>query len=200
MAQKRLDRSTIADSVQVGNIDAMFDDLFDVVALSSATNTLVSQTAAQPLLNTSPLGALTLPVGTYEFEAFFALSSMSASSGGFGFDLKGAGSATLTQAWKAEAFIAAGEATPVAEQTSYNVAANTELVTAAGSDGDGFASIRGILRVTVQGTIIPSVSLTVAAAAVVAANAMFRIKKLSPSATVQAIAPPQPNPSKLAWS
>ena len=47
----------------------------------TSTYTLTSQTAAQKLFNSSTNGAVTLAVGTYYFECFFSLSSMSSSSG-----------------------------------------------------------------------------------------------------------------------
>lgn len=199
MTQKRIDRGN-QDSTDKNlfNIDANFDDVFDVLAVLPAAYSLTSQTAAQKLLNTSPTGALSLPVGTYEFETEFELTSMSASSGGFGFAL--GGSATFTQAWSAIAQIGADPlSTPVAPVVSWNTAANVELATAAASKGDGWARIRGILRVTVPGTIIPQVSLTVAAVAIVSINSFFRLKKISQSATAGIIQPPSPNQSGRAW-
>ena len=46
----------------------------------------------------------------------------------------------------------------------------------------GHALIKGIIRVTVAGTIIPQVSLTVAAAAIVGANSYFKISPLGAAA------------------
>ena len=64
--------------------------------LNNTTYTLTSQTAAQALFNASATGAITLPTGFFEFECYYALTSMSSTSGSFGFAL--AGTATYTQA------------------------------------------------------------------------------------------------------
>jgi hypothetical protein len=141
----------------------------------SSNYTLTSQTAAQKAFNASTNGAVTLPVGTYTFEAMIRLSSMSGTSGSFGFAL--GGTATFTQAWTA---VAALSAATVNAQISYNTAANTSLTTA-GTAGSGQALIKGEIRVTVTGTIIPQVSLTIAAAAVVNLGSYFRVTPMGSS-------------------
>ena len=148
----------------------------------SAAYTLTSQTAAQKLLNDSATGAFTLPVGTYEFECNFSLTSMSSTSGTFGFAL--GGTATFTQGWTSIAALGTGSA-PTSAVTTYNTAANTALTTS-GTIASGRSLIKGMLRVTVAGTVIPQVSLTVAAAAVVGANTYCRIGAIG-SATVTSI-------------
>ena len=137
----------------------------------SAAYTLTSQTAAQKLLNGTTNGAVTLPIGTYQFECLFSLTSLSATSGSFGFAL--GGTATFTQEWWADAQQTATLATPGTAQSSFNTAANTSLTTAS-TNTNGFAFIRGIIRVTAAGTVIPQVSLTVANAAVVGVNSYFK--------------------------
>ena len=49
------------------------------------------------MLNATANGAVTLAAGTYEFEAFFALTNLSSTSGTFGFAL--GGTATFTESW-----------------------------------------------------------------------------------------------------
>lgn len=147
-------------------------DIAEYVQVLNAAYTLTSQTAAQQLLNATTNGAVTLPVGTYEFDCCFALSSMSGTSGSFGFALGGA--ATFTQAWWALADKVA-LVTPSSPQMSFNTAANTTITTA-DTTTSGYAQITGIIRVTVAGTVIPQVSLTVAAAAIVATNSFFRAR------------------------
>jgi hypothetical protein len=138
----------------------------------TTTYTLASSTGAQQLFNTSALGAITLPTGTYFFDCFFSLSSLSASSGSFGFAF--GGTAVLTaQLWYAEANKAA-LATAAAPQATVNTAANVALATAT-TNTVGWAHIWGKLRVGTGGTLIPSVSLGVAAAAVVGTDSYFRI-------------------------
>lgn len=145
----------------------------------SGSYTLTSQTAAQKLFNTTTNGALTL-IGNcvYFFECEFNLSSMSATSGSFGFAF--GGTATLnSQAWQALA-VKATLSTATSPQMSLNNAANTAITTA-NTTTTGHARIWGILVVGAGGTLIPQVSLGVAAAAVVGLNAYFRIWQISPN-------------------
>jgi hypothetical protein len=139
---------------------------------------LTSQTAAQKAFNASTNGAVTLPVGCYEFECRFALTALSATSGSFGFAM--AGSATYTQQWTAAASKAATLATAATWQMSYNVAANTTLATASTSTV-GTAIIRGRLNVTATGTVIPQISLTQLATPSVSAGSFFRVNSVSAS-------------------
>ncbi len=140
------------------------------IQVLSSPYTLTSTTSAQQMLNATANGALTLAAGTYEFESMFSLSSMSATSGAFGFAL--GGTATFTQAWQSLGKMGS-PAVSGATQTTFNTTANTAVATA-GTSGSGNAFIKGIIRVTAAGTIIPQVSLTVAAAAVVGANSYFK--------------------------
>jgi hypothetical protein len=142
--------------------------------------TLTSQTPAQKIFNNTTNGTVTLPVGTYFFECFYSLSSMSASSGSFGFALV-AGTATFTQQWRSEAQKGTATlTTATVTQTTYSTAANTTIATAS-VNTVGWAYISGIINVTVAGTITPSVSLGVAAAAVVGVGSYFKISAVSPT-------------------
>lgn len=152
--------------------------LVDQFILLQATNTLTSQTAAQALFDVTGNGAVTLVAGAYEFDCVFSLSSMSSSSGSFGFAL--GGTATLSQYWWSNANKAT-LATAAGGQVTYNTAANTAIATATTATV-GFARCGGILTVTVGGTVIPQVSLGVAAAAVVGVGSYFKIRALGGSA------------------
>lgn len=151
--------------------------LVDQYILQQATYTLTSQTAAQKLFSTAN-GAVTLVPGTYEFECQFALSSMSSSSGSFGFALGGA--ATKTEYWWSLANKAT-LATAAAGQVTYNTAANTAIA-AASTATVAYARVHGVVIVTVGGTLIPQVSLGVAAAAVVGIGSFFKIRALGGAA------------------
>ena len=148
--------------------------LVDQYTLQTATHTLASQTAAQALFDATTNGQVTLVAGTYEFECQFSLSSMSGSSGSFGFAL--GGGATFTQYWWSLANKAT-LATAANGQVTYNTAANTALVSA-NTNTVAFARIHGVVIVTVGGTVIPQVSLGVAAAAVVGIGSFFKIRAL----------------------
>jgi hypothetical protein len=154
------------------------------IILLQAAYTLTSQTAAQAMFNTPAGGQVTLTAGTYEFECFYSLSAMSATSGSFGFAL--GGTATKTQFfWSLAQKGAAAVATATATQSTYNVAANTALTTAS-VNTVGYANISGIINVSASGTVIPQVSLGVAAAAVVGIGSYFRIRPIG-STTVTSV-------------
>ena len=157
------------------------------IIVLTGTNTLTSQTAAQPIFDGgggSATGAVTLPIGTYAYETSFCISGMSATSGSFGFVL--GGTATKTYSYNAHASKAGTSlTTPMAVVSTCGSAAITTLV--ANSTGTvGQAIIKGMIRVTVAGTIIPQISLTVAAAAVIQANGYFKVSPVG-NATVTTV-------------
>src|ERR1035437_6108512 len=139
------------------------------VVLNTAYN-LASQTTAQQLFNATTTGALTLPVGTYQFECFYSLSGMSATSGSFGFGI--AGTSVNTQAWEATSYkMPANTALDLATSAAswgvtFNTTVNQTLVVAPTAT-TGWAKIRGVINVTTAGTIIPQVYLGVASVATV---------------------------------
>lgn len=147
-------------------------DAEQYISLTS-TYTLTSQTAAQKLFNTSTNWALTVKgATTYMFECLYSLSAMSATSGSFGFAI--GGTATLTSiAW--ESYAVKWVLTAVAWQSTFNSTASNVTLATAGTATTGYAKIKWIIRVNASWTIIPQVSLGVAAAAVVGVNSYFRI-------------------------
>ena len=149
-----------------------------IIELNTAY-TLTSQTAAQKLFNASTNGAVTLPTGTYQFECFYSLSSMSATSNSFGFALGGAGTFTsgfLTLATKAGTAFASLVTSLEAKYITTGSAVN---LTTASVNTVGYAWVRGIINVTVAGTVIPQVSLQTAAAAVVGVGSYFKVSPFS---------------------
>lgn len=178
--------TAVAGSVEYDGVVAYFTPtanergvlLNEQFILQTSNYTLTSTTSAQQLFNASTNGAVTLPVGTYEFECQFNLSSMSATSGSFGFAL--GGSASINQYWTANATKTAF-ATPTAATISYNVAANTAIA-ASTSTTTGFAVIQGYITVAGGGTLVPQISLGVAATALVGPGSFFRIRPLGTNA------------------
>lgn len=144
-----------------------------------ATYTLTSQTAAQKLFNASTNGTLTLETGTYLFEGLVALTAMSATSGNLTFSL--AGTATLGSIlWFGYGRDAAADAATGTLAGSYSVDAT--LVAAplftAGTGTTAFAHIKGTFEITAGGTIIPSIALQTAAAAVVSIGSYFKCNRI----------------------
>jgi hypothetical protein len=152
----------------------------------NADYTLTSQTGAQKLFNASANGALTLPTGTYEVEAVISITGMSATSGNGAFGLLGAGTAVLAnQEISAVGLDSTTQVTGAANgggvlnQVS---AFTTNTVTAGTGTAMGF-TIKGMFDVTTTGTIIPSIALVTAAAAVVKKGSFFKVRKIAAAAT-----------------
>jgi hypothetical protein len=144
--------------------------------LTTAYSATLNQTGVQKLFNTSTNGAITLPVGLYQFECQFALSNLSNTSSSFGFAV--GGTATITYTFYCEANKNAGLSTAGTPHQTFSTAANTTLV--ANSAGtNAIAFIKGYISVTVTGTIVPQFSLSAAVQATVGVGSYFKISPLS---------------------
>jgi hypothetical protein len=157
----------------------------------NATYTLTSSTAAQKLFNASTNGTLTLPIGTYRYEALLYLSSMSATAGNAAFGVLGAGTATIASSLaQATGQDASANAVGANIGGSYWTTATSgaSLVTATTGVALG-TSVRGTFRISAAGTIIPSVTLLTAAAAVVNIDSYFMCRRISTSATATTYGP-----------
>jgi hypothetical protein len=144
-----------------------------VVVLNSAY-TLLNQTGAQKVFNASANGAVSLAVGTHMFDAYIVISGVQmGSSSDFGFGL--GGDATIgSQSW--EAMASKGGLTANTPVQGQYTATTTTLIGTANTGDVCIASIRGVVKITSSGTIIPQVSFTVApgASASVSTNSYFR--------------------------
>jgi len=149
----------------------------------AANYTLTSTTATQKLFDWSTNGAVSLPTGRYRFSMMAVITSMSATGGNGTFSLLGAGSATvanvLYQAVGADnnAPLISGQRNGSGSQTE--TAPGTLMAAATGTGM--LAEITGFFNITVTGTIIPSIALTTAAAAVVEAGSYFECVRLGPT-------------------
>jgi hypothetical protein len=152
-----------------------------------ANYTLTSVTSAQKLFNWSTNGALSLAAGTYRFSCSLLMTSMSSTSGSAKFDLKGVGSAVFgkmsMQDFGSRGTVAVGGTTATSGTASAVPASAAALATAATSAALR-ASIHGTFEITTAGTIIPSIALDVAAAAVVNAGSYFECIYLGPAAAL----------------
>jgi hypothetical protein len=149
----------------------------------TGTKTMTSNTSLQAIFdNTTGTGGLTsgaLTVGastSYFFEMSINVSAMSATSGNMGFSIVGAGTATFTSAaWHAFGLDSTNQQTAAAGGTSWRAAvgATGNIVTAATGTAAS-AIVKGIFRINGAGTIIPSIQLTTANAAVIGVNTWFK--------------------------
>jgi hypothetical protein len=150
----------------------------------AAAYTLTSQTASQKLFGIGN-GAASLPTGIYEFDALVYITGMSATSGNALISLLGAGTATLVATPLFYTVGIDGAAATAATQTgstSITTATPASAVTA-GTGTAMTANLTGTFEVTVAGTIIPSISLVTAAAAVVAIGSYFKLRRRADTGT-----------------
>ena len=151
----------------------------DAFGMLAADYTLVSQTGNQKLFNWTPNGALTLPTGIYVFSSLLNIDTMSATSGNGVFDILGAGTATLASiAQQSIGLDATTQATQAAASAALSITKTIQLALAATGTAVG-ALLNGQFNVTVAGTIIPSIALDTAAAALVRQGSFFRCVRLS---------------------
>jgi hypothetical protein len=152
-----------------------------------ANYTLTSITTAQKLFNWSTNGALSLAAGTYRFSCSLLITSMSTTSGSAKFDLKGAGSAVFgkmtMQDFGSRGTVAVGGTTALSG-TASDVPASAGSLTSNATSTALRASIHGTFEITTAGTIIPSIALDVAAAAVVNSGSYFECIYLGPAAAL----------------
>jgi hypothetical protein len=138
-----------------------------------ATYTLTSSTAVQKLFNASTNGAVTLPVGTYRFNCMYSLSAMSATSGNSAFSLA-VGTAVIAAIQMQT--IGQDAATATVGALSGATAVTSALPASQHTAGVGTGQqsfITGTFEVSTTGTVIPSVQLVTAAAAVNAIGSFF---------------------------
>ena len=145
------------------------------IALTS-DYTLTSATAEQKAFNATTNGALTLPAGTYFFEWFMHIDTMSGTTGNLSsMDILGAGTATVASAKYQTTGM--DQTTPTTAATVSGVvstAAQTSGRPVTGATGTAMmVTAKGIFRLSAGGTIIPSVSLETANAAVMKTNSYF---------------------------
>lgn len=166
---------------------AQIDSELDALAAPSFITitlpyTMVSQTGAQKIFNTTANGAANVGIGTYTFQCMLSLTALSSSTSSFGFSLGGTWVGTQTWCSVAKKGTLVSAATG---QTTINTGAATSITTA-GTSTNGHAYIRGLIRVSAAGTLIPQFSQTAATAAIVGVGSYFSLARISVSDTFAA--------------
>ncbi len=151
-----------------------------------AARSLTSTTGVQKLFDTSANGALTLPLGTYTFEAQIYLSDMSGTSGNYTPSL--AGTAVLAGVFM---HIWGYDNAPITTTINQNgqaaaTASFSGNVHTASVAASVVSRISGSFEVTTTGTVIPSVALTTAAAATVNVGTIYTFECIGPNTVVTA--------------
>ena len=149
-------------------------------AVLGADYTLTSTTAAQKLFNVSTNGALTIGTGLFYLFCQFQITGMSATSGNGAFSLAGTAVLANPRLLSAAGMDATSMVTGAAGSSAFvqgGTAFTTNTVLASTGTALG-VTIEGIFACTTGGTIIPSIALTTAAAAVVKTGSTFMLNKI----------------------
>ena len=170
---------------------AMMLDTERYMLRADATRSLTSSTSEQKLFNVPTNGRLTLPVGTYRFEAMIYLTGMSGTSGNFAFDPLGAGTATCgAWLWQATGIDSTTPTSAAAQTGSTTITQQSVASIVTAATGTGAAvRVEGTFEVTVAGTLIPSVTLVTAAAATVAVGTYFWAERISSATDLTSLGP-----------
>jgi hypothetical protein len=151
-----------------------------------ADRTMTSNTSAQAIFNSPTNGRLTLPLGTYEIEGLIHANTMSTTSGNAQFGLLGAGTATLGTQLFHIVGVDGAAATAATQTGSTTIGGNTSPASAvtAGTNAAMTLNIRGSFEVTTEGTIVPSIALVTANAAVIKAGSYLKIRRIGSTSFV----------------
>lgn len=157
---------------------------WDVACVLAADYTLANSTSLQKLFNASANGAANLNSGVYVFEGLLLVTGLSASAGNAEISILGAGAATVDSIlW---ALIGVQSSTPTSVTTTgFSFVINSgETSPASGTASETSATewavyFKGVIRITGDGTVIPSIALVNAAAAVVKKNSLIRFIPIS---------------------
>lgn len=160
------------------------------IQLTAAYTFASSITTAQKIFNSPTNGAVTLKsTTTYVFECQLNMTGLSTTttSGWFGFAF--GGTATITNiTWEAFAQKTSGPSVPGTSNHTMNItASNSNISNSTGNaNTNGFAYIKGIVRINAGGTFIPQVILGVGALATVTLGTYFKINAVGTS-SVQSV-------------
>lgn len=150
---------------------------FRMMMIDSA-RTLTSTTSAQAIFGAAN-DAMSLPTGKYVFDGLIVLNTMSATSGNAQFQLLGGGTATVGKVLYHSVGVDGAVNTAATQTGSTSNASNSPASISTAGTGTGLTmNLKGSFEVTATGTIIPSIALVTANAAVVAVGSFFRVQRV----------------------
>lgn len=141
----------------------------------NATRTLPNDTNLNAIFNDPANGRLTLETGTYLFRMLAIITAMHATSGNALLNIRGAGTATIAAwLWKLSGLDGTTPSTIADDDAAYLTTEATAASMVAAQTGTALrVSAEGSFEVTAAGTLIPSIDLVNAAAAVVSIGSYF---------------------------
>jgi hypothetical protein len=152
---------------------------------ADATRTFSSVTTSQAIFTSPANGRLTLETGTYIVEGVLMVTGMSATSGNALVNLVGAGTATAS-AW---CWISLGMDSPAGTVLAGggvgSISSSSGAPVVPATTGTAMTVlIRGSFEVTAAGTLIPSLSLTTAAAAALQIGSYLSFERIGSTTMV----------------
>ncbi|MGB9140927.1 MAG: DUF2793 domain-containing protein [Aestuariivirga sp.] len=147
---------------------------------------LANSAAEQKAFNATANGALALDAGLYAFDFLLYLTGMSATSGNLAFDILGAGTATISKALYYNVGVDSSTPTVAAAPAGLlSATAQTAASIVTAATGTGLVvQGRGMFRVSAGGTIVPSVALVAASAAVMKDMSYFKCRRIGSASVV----------------
>lgn len=156
---------------------------------TDSTNTLTSSTATQKLYASPTNGTITLETGVYNFKSTLRFTAMAGTNGNLRVFLKGSGTATtgkvLMHWWGTDNNSSTG--TTRAQSGTLNTSTTSAALVSIVSANTATVlemSGRGTFEVSGAGTMIPSVALSTAAAAILAIGSFFEFTRLGAASVV----------------
>lgn len=153
---------------------------------AASTRTLPNDTSENAIFNSPTNGRLTLETGLYRFEGMLSVTSMSGTSGNAAIDIVGAGTAT-TANWLWAAWGRDNSSTTAAATVTGSFTTSQQSVASIVTAGTGTAMqivLQGLFEVTSAGTVIPSITLVNASAAVVGIGSYIMLERMGASSVV----------------
>lgn len=152
---------------------------------ADSTRTLPNNGNENAIFNSPANGRLTIPTGTYIFNGMIALDTMSATSGNCAIDIKGAGTATCgAWLWNGQGRDAGVTGVGAVSGGSINTQQSATNIVTASTLTEMYVNITGTFEVTVAGTIIPSITLTTANAAVIKIGSYITFEKIGEASVI----------------
>jgi len=156
----------------------------------TGANVLTATTPEQALFDDVGAGTLTLPTGTYLWHALASFVTMEAAAAtNLAFDILGAGTATVTALWMADGGENAINVAGANSMSMSNQAQSPAAVVVGGATANLQLRKMGMFRITIAGTIIPSVTLGTAGGTPRRTADSFFVCELVGSSTVQSVGP-----------
>lgn len=182
------DLMPIVDTSATASKSITMGELLEFIRLNSTRyiiradvdRTLPNDTNLNAIFNSPTNGRITLPTGVYIFEGLLIITGMSATSGNALINLLGAGTATVgSWMWRLSGLDGTTPATIADDDAAYfQTNASAASAVAAGTGTAMRIHMSGGFEVTTGGTLIPSIDLVTAAAAVVQDGSYLLIDRI----------------------